>query len=135
MLNTDWICASLNDSATIDWVNVSAVVLWLLNSIKIFTAFVRLRIESVFKDTSEMLTDTYTFELMIVEFHDILTSMLMVFNVFSALLIDSWLAMFWSNLYHSHSRNSQYQYCQKPLCFHIHSALNLYVKKRHPLYW
>ena len=43
----------------------------------------------MFEDTSEMLAGACTLELMVVEFHNILTSMLMVSSVSSASLIDT----------------------------------------------
>jgi len=60
--------------------------MWLLDSLNT-TAVIALSevtVKSVLKHVSALLTDVFTLALMLVEFHDTLISMLMVFSILSA---------------------------------------------------
>lgn len=60
--------------------------MWLLDSLNT-TAVIALSevtVKSVLKHVSALLTDVFTLALMLVEFHDTLISMLMIFSILSA---------------------------------------------------
>jgi len=60
--------------------------MWLLDSLDTTAviALFEVTVKSVLKCVSALLTDIFTLALMLVEFHDTLISMLMVFSILSA---------------------------------------------------